>query len=360
MYLNVSIPKMQIRDKAIVVYQQPQTDGSKHLQLFRRFNMQAQQKRAYSGRLTAGAKKRLTKAVILLCKKYPRKWQFNQVTQRTQLHQLSFLTLTVSDTGEKLDGKEAYKLLLSKFLGWLRKYKGVESYIWKAELQKNGQLHYHITFPNIIHFREIRDKWNELQSKAGIIAKYRERQLAFHANGFQVRKDLLAWWSLEKQKTAYAKGMQTDWQDPNSIDIHTVYKIKDMPAYLVKELAKGMQNSVSIGGKTWDCSADLSKGKLFTMTMEERHYLFCETAVNEGLADSFHSERFSIYRFKADEPIEEYLLSKEDLRHYKTWLRVLRKEPDPEPQCTGNNSTNARVIIQERSQVKPPMQLKVF
>jgi hypothetical protein len=284
--------------------------------------MAQQQKKTYSGRLTPGAKKRLVKAITVMVEGTRRRWIFNPVNQRTQLHQLTFVTLTVSDTGSILDGKEGYKKLLAPFLDWLRRTKKVDTYIWKGELQGNGQIHYHVTLPNFIHYQEIRDKWNEVQKKAGIIDKYRERQLQWHKNGFTLRKDLLSTWPAAKQLQAYNKGMDTDWQSPNSTDIHKVYKVKDVAGYLIKEITKSCQNNVSLGGKVWDCSKNLSEAKYFSMDMKEDHFQFCEMAVEEGLATKYEGERFCVYQFKQE--VKEHLLTLQEMKGYVTWLQVIR------------------------------------
>ncbi len=287
--LGVTIPKMQLRGRAVLTYGQYESAGRKCLQMFRALNMVEQQKRSYSGRLTPGAKKRLTKAITLMVQGTRRRWIYNPVSKREHLHQLSFVTLTVAGGNETLDGKTAYKKLLSGFLQWLRKTKKVNTYIWKAELQKNGQLHYHVTCPDFIHHREIRTKWNELQRKAGLLDAYCERYGHY---------------------------------DPNSTDVHSVHKMHDAAAYMVKEIAKSFQNETSLGGKVWDCSANLSAAKYYTAEMKQDHFLFLETAVNEGLAVKYESERFAIYRFK--EQVEEYLLTAEEMKGYETWLQVIR------------------------------------
>lgn len=286
-----SMPVMQLRDKAIVTYLRTESDGRKGLQLFRSLNMKEQQKKTYSGKMTIGAKKRCTKAINLLVQGTRRRWISNPVNGRMMLHQLSFITLTVTDRAGLLDGKTAYKNLLSHFLSWLRKTKGVTSYIWKAELQENGQIHYHITCPDFIHYKEIRAKWNELQKKAGYLDAY--------------FKEFGHW-------------------DPNSTDIHSAKVVKDMAAYLVKEITKTMQNELCLGGKVWDCSEQLSKGKYFSVEMKQDQFTYLESAVEEGLCEKYEGERFCIYKFN-QQPVKEALLTKEDMKQYKTWLHVLRE-----------------------------------
>lgn len=320
--LRISLPVMQFRGKKVLVYYETQQFGSKGLQLFRQDNMRKQQATAYSGKLTQGAKKRLTKAISLLVQGTRKRWIRNPISNKQQLHQLTFVTLTVSDTSVSLTGKQAHKILLKPFLEWLTKTKKVNTYLWKAELQKNGQLHYHLTLPDWIHWREIRDKWNEVQNKAGIIERYREHQKAWHKNGFRVRKELLPHWPEYEQRKAYQKGVETNWNDPNSTDVHKVYKIKDVEAYLIKEIAKGIQNAQGLGGKVWDCSMNLKQGKYHNAYMKQTHLLFMEQAVNECLASKFIGEQFVIYNF--EEPPQEYLLTDEEFSKYRTWLTVLQ------------------------------------
>jgi protein-arginine kinase activator protein McsA len=43
----------------------------------------------------------------------------------------------------------------------------VNSYIWKAEVQSNGRIHFHITINKFIHWKSIRAKWNRLLAAHG-------------------------------------------------------------------------------------------------------------------------------------------------------------------------------------------------
>lgn len=351
-----SMPVLQVRGKSILTYCRVESDGCKALQMLRSANMELQRLNAYSGEFTAGAKKRCRKAINLMVQGTRRRWIVNPITKRMQLHQLSFITLTVSDTGDLLDGCFAYSKLLSPFLSWLRKTKGVNTYVWKAERQINEQIHYHLTLPDFIHYQEIRKKWNALQKKAGIIARYRKNQQAFHKDGFRVREDLLEQWPEVSQRAAYERGVATNWEDPNSTDVHKVFKVKDLAAYLSKEFGKTLQNQKgrkhyaaqledelprliaegdtdrylqmlklsSNAAKVWDCSANLSKGKYFSVEMKQQQFEYLERAVKEGVAKKFEGEMFCIYKFQRN-IVDETFLTKEDLKHYQAWLHVLRE-----------------------------------
>lgn len=232
--------------------------------------MQAAQLRQYSGGMTGGARKRMTRAINLLSQAAKPKWIYNEITGRYQYHHLSFITLTVS-CRRNISTREGYDNLLKPFLGWLRDTKGVKTYIWKLEFQERGQVHYHITLPDFIAYDEIRKTWNSLQRKAGLLDEYAKEHGHFN---------------------------------PNSTDVHSVKKKRNIASYLVKELAKvvdakrlkaqGMVNSLvkageipedqkqrfideytgeelKADGKVWDCSNNLAGAVYFSIPMERWH-----------------------------------------------------------------------------------------
>lgn len=82
---------------------------------------------------------------------------------------INFITLTLSEKQKHTD-QEIKKLLLEPFLKWII-YKGASGYVWKAERQNNGNIHFHITTNQYIYYMDIRNKWNTLQFKHGYLKK---------------------------------------------------------------------------------------------------------------------------------------------------------------------------------------------
>jgi hypothetical protein len=286
-----SIPMMQVREKSVVIYDQPLQQYSRRYNPLLAERMKKARKTRYSGMMSAGARKRLTRAVTLLVQSSKKKWMFNPVTDRYQFHQISFLTLTVSDPTKLLTGKEAFKQLLSHFLQWLRRTEKVTTYIWKAEHQRNGQIHYHITTPSFLHYQRIRDKWNNLQRKAGLLDKYHE-----------------------------VKGHY----DANSTDIHSVRNVRDLASYLIKYIAKSYQNESSINGKVWDCSSNLSGKKYFEVELSDYHVVKLENDVATGKANKYSGDRFTIVKWK--ENITDKLLTETEYKLFIEYLTVIRGE----------------------------------
>lgn len=239
------IPIVQVRHNKVVIYDsyEGREYGGRSSAL-RALNMQEQRKKAYSGILSPGARKRMKKAISLFCQACPSRRIHNPLTHAIYDFKFAFLTLTISDANENHTASEAYKKVLKPLIRWLRRTKGVKFYIWVAELQKRGQIHYHVLLPDFIPWQYIRNKWNYLQFKAGFLDGYQEKY---------------------------------GGTNPNSIDIHSTKKIRNAEAYLSKYLTKGNDSSVYQHGKVWDCSENLKDCKFFEEEYEEEIYqAFCE------------------------------------------------------------------------------------
>lgn len=309
---SLYITKAQIRTSSIILYDQyegPTKQRDKNA--LRIANMTAQREKRYSGMMSAGAKKRLSKAIEIMTQTIQPTWMFNPISQRPHLHRLSFITLTISDNRKNLTASEAYKLLLRPFLQWLTKYKKVNTYIWKAELQARGQIHYHITTPTFIRYDEIRQKWNDLQDKNGLLDDFKKKH--HHSN-------------------------------PNSTDVHETYKIKNLSAYLLKYLTKEVQkatkdisdkeqqqsgkspeNSQKTGktvGKIWDCSMNLKKAKYFTIDCSNTTYQIIDTAAKYEVVEIVTKERCSIVKIRKGKASD--ILNESQRQAYQLHLNAIR------------------------------------
>lgn len=242
MYGKLTESRVQVRSNCIIAYEKYIGQKSITQLLRRQVNMRLQQQKAYSGAITKGAQKRITRAVNLLILTAKERWIWNEVTGREQKHKLSFITLTVSDNTKNLDAREAYDKLLRPWLQWATRTKGVKTYIWKAELQKRGQIHYHITTHSFLNWKEIRDKWNYLQRINGLLDDFYNRFKHYN---------------------------------PNSTDVHEVYKKSDLTSYLIKYIAKAESQKEKTNGKIWDCSQNLKGTNYpdYEITNEQNKYL---------------------------------------------------------------------------------------
>ena len=184
----------------------------------------------YSGKMTSHAANRIRKKVDLLCQLSPEKMVWNPIAKKFQPFRLSFVTLTIS-TKSIVDPREGYKLLFAPFLRAMRS-QGHVSYIWKGELQQRGQPHWHLTCNAWLHMNWVRDTWNNLQSKAGLLDDY----FAEHGH-----------------------------RNAPSTEIKSVRNLKRIDLYLAKYISKKDSNG-TWSGKVWGCSDNLRTGQQFTFS----------------------------------------------------------------------------------------------
>lgn len=283
-------PVVQFRSKSILMYDRyHRTEGGFNKStLFTQNAAKLVKRERYTGKMTAGAKKRLSKAVSLLVQTAQNEYILNPVTGRHQYHRLAFITLTLPDVEVSKDAKFTHKNLLQPFLRTMRRKHGMKSYVWKAELQRNGSVHYHITTHSFIPYTDIRDCWNNLTRKHGMLEVFRE---------------------------------EYGHDNPNSIDVHSVQAVQNIEAYLIKYVAKETQNEERMNGKVWDCSMNLKKSNYFTTTETEDITKRIFEDVGRGFAKVYEAEYCSIITYKHD----DYFLSfsQEVIKSYYSHLNSI-------------------------------------
>jgi len=84
---------------------------------------------------------------------------------------LNFITLTLP-TAQMHDDSTIVREALRPFLDWMKYNYKLNSYVWKAEPQSNGNIHFHITTNVYIHYAKVQKSWNYNLNKLGYIDKY--------------------------------------------------------------------------------------------------------------------------------------------------------------------------------------------
>lgn len=267
----------------------------------------------YTGQMSAGAKKRLTKAISLLIQSSAETWVYNPVTKKTQPHKLSFITLTLPNVELAKDAKFCHKQLLQPMLRIMRdKYK-MKSYLWKAELQENESIHYHLTTDLFLPWEQLRQHWNAITRNAGMLNEFR---------------------------TQYGH------DNPNSVDIHAVNKVNDLEAYLVKYISKDYQNEKKLDGKIWDCSKNLKSSKYFSEPVDFELHTQLKNDIDMGWATPIYRDRCVILRYTTT----DYYLSFSQtlIDKYYSHLTDIR-EWTPSNNNTSKTSTTASTTVSSTS-----------
>ena len=278
---------MQLRQRSIVVYTDKIYTKPKVEEYRFKFN-KSESKKTYSGQVTTHSQRRIRKAVQILVQKSNWQQVYNPITMSEFRFKLNFITLTIPDLCTDLTAKESYRLLLKPFLQTMQRVHGMRDYIWKAELQQRGTIHYHITTNTFINYMHIKKRWNKLLDKAGLMEDYKAKHN--HSN-------------------------------PNSTDVHKVYNDDNIESYLEKYISKDEKSKSSVNGKVWDCSISLKSNKLFTVDLSPQNELNIIKLDKSSTAKAFTSDYFEIIYF--NEPCIIKLLYGYQHKLYNEWLASL-------------------------------------
>lgn len=244
--------------------------------------------------------------------------------------QITFVTLTLPSKQIHSDN-EIKKQCLNQFLIEISRYDNASMYVWRAEYQENGNIHFHIMVNTFIVWTKIRNRWNRIIQKLGYVSRYREQQQEFHKEGFRLRPELLKKWPADKQKKAYERGLRLNWNDPNSTDIHKIENITNIQAYLIKYMTKVEQEKKEDEspdseekkdiGRIWSASMVLSNIKGATTEIDSEINSILNYLQDNFPERIYKDTYFSVIEFSIEELSRYKCKGLEDI-----FLRYLFKE----------------------------------
>ena len=306
--------QLQFRSRSILSYYK-KSEKSAHRSLARQLSIENFQsytkndpdKTTYSGQVTVGSQKRLTRAIENLLQIAKPKWI--TVNGKEYMWRVNFITLTLYSFGRKVPGNEAHKQCLEPLLRWLRA-KGMTAYIWKAELQDKRkdckQLHYHMTTDCYIDKDELRAKWNELQQKAGYLDYFFQKFGHWNPNSTDIHAT-----HNKKNLVGYLKKSIVRYADKSK------YRQLRNKYLIVGELAKANQNKETIEGKVWDCSQNIKTSYYEVAAYHDITKNLAE-ACKKGEVEKKEFERCTVYELKgfAKNSAADYLPARERFLYY--------------------------------------------
>lgn len=203
---------------------------------------------------------------------------------------LRFVTLTLSAQQIHSDS-EIKKKCLFPFLQLLRDRYGVKNYIWKAEKQKNGNIHFHLILDKYISNRNLQMYWNRYQENLLYISRFEKR--LHHRN-------------------------------PPSSEITSVRKLNRISWYLSKEMAK-QQHQMKVDGKQWDCSNSLLQISAFTTIIDANYDSFLNEITKNKDVNVHFQPYFSIINMIPVKMFKELELAEypELCEHYFKNMQIL-------------------------------------
>lgn len=128
----------------------------------------------YTGVLNKTAQKKIDKKL--------HGWVYAMLTAKSNRNKKSnskrykptFVTLTLSAT-QKHSDKEIKSKILEIFLKRAQRYWNVKHYFWRAEVQENGNLHFHLILDKYIDKSKLQKAWNDSQQNLGYIDRFEQK-----------------------------------------------------------------------------------------------------------------------------------------------------------------------------------------
>lgn len=292
----VKYPVLQVRPSGLLIYERVEWYGGRwkrsESNLGRYLQSQTSEedrnKEFYTGVLTPYAKKRLKKAIELLVASSEWKEAIQFKTGHKFKFKVNFITLTLPAPQGNVSDKELKKTCLDNWIKRAKRKYGLKSYVWRAERQKNGNLHFHIISDCYIRYDHIRDDWNAVLSKWHFIDAFRKKH--GHCS-------------------------------PNSTDVHAVHKINDLAAYMIKYMSKDSDKQDTVEGKIWDCSSNLKTRDKCEMWLDSEEEKVWENALNDNEVKVVGDDRWTMLCLNGQQ-FDRYVQGKVRVRYEKFLSRV--------------------------------------
>ena len=223
----------------------------------------------HKGQLSRKATRRITNAVNWLVASAKNKWTFDKPSGKRFTFRVNFITLTLPTLDHGVTDHHFKSVLLHNFINTCRYKYDLKNYVWKVETQANGNIHAHFTTDTFIHWKDIRTVWNRILEKKGIIDKYRAKHEQLSLEEYIGLYDPAGIKDIQQLTKAFHQGCDSNWSDPNSTDVHSVHKVKDIASYLAKYMGKSDDDRRPVKGRLWGCSTNLSETNKLTMELAD-------------------------------------------------------------------------------------------
>lgn len=242
----------------------------------------------HQGQISQNAKRKMRNAILWLDAAAQWKWNYSKTKGTMFRWRLNFIHLTLPAQQGRTD--QQIKKILNQFFLYANRHCGMKSYVWKAEPQERGEIHFHITSDTFIWKTDLQRLWNQCLRTAGLIGTK---------------------------------------ENPPSTRVHPTHNIKLMTAYLIKYMTKNDDGRRTITGRLWGCSRNLSQANNFHITMPESEL---SATTHDLFKESVRVDEYEwLTVFNLHPTYFEGLNECEVLRLYKQKIMSIRKGYAAEP-----------------------------
>lgn len=212
--------------------------------------------------LSADSSRKLCKHVNKLMCIARTKRVYDIETKKSFKFKVNFITLTLASSQVHSD-LEIKRTVFIPFMELLQKSYGMRFYVWRAERQDNGNIHFHLVSDKYLPWSDLRNKWNKAQNKLGYVDRFY---------------------------------MKHGHYDPNSTDVHSAYDMDSVGGYISKYFSKN-EKIEEIGGRFYSCSHGLSQYKAYSIDDFHLKFEGLKRYLTDDLRLKLDNEYCSMFRF---------------------------------------------------------------
>ena len=250
---------------------------------------------------------------------------------------LSFIDLTLPSVQVHSD-EYIKKHMLSPFLKWCERAWSVKSYIWKAEAQNNGNIHFHLTTDKFIHWKSLRYKWNRLCAAHGYCKVFQDGtndkgdsatkikavidpdKISMYVASYCTKKDTF------KSAKHFKKG-KPEMYISQSCEITNHYYLKEN--YRQIECSDGTVREYKrrINGRLWNASYNLNISPAIVNHENESYKELTQMLTDSSIVTTLEHDYAKVHLY--NEPIYKHL-PKDIQRVFKEARDTLRQANEPQ------------------------------
>lgn len=241
------------------------------------------QNKKYTGKMTYSGKKTIEKRLTAWFNSIDTYNYLNYNSRKVRKHLPIMITLTLSQF-QTTDDKYIKRNMLQVFIKDLQYNFNVKYYFWKAEKQKNGNLHFHLLIDRFIPMRHIQKSWNRIQKKQGYLNNY------------------------YKDKGHY---------NAPSTHVKSIYKSKNKVQYVMKYVSKDDSEKI-IEGSVFRFSKGLIKLSPLTSVNEDLFSIELKDYLDKNTLREYRNEYAALIYTKKTISVKELkgLVQKEFIKYY--------------------------------------------
>jgi hypothetical protein len=240
----------------------------------------------YNGEISVAGQRRLKKKLEIW---YEGIKVFNSSKEHVIQHtkkEMVFLTVTLPASQQHSD-LEIKREILKPFMRILREKFNTINYIWKAESQANGNIHFHIVIDVYIEKKIVTEIWNKCCESLSYVSRFE---------------------------------IKFNHRNPPSTEIHMVKDFRTAMIYFQKYIVKSSEYRL-IEGAVWKSSTNLKSLEYFECVSDSFKEIRLDKLLEKKEISCYSSDRYEIYylgKVKIDQ-----VLSSLDLKAYLSYKSLL-------------------------------------